>query len=245
MIYLSTETVVENKVMSSPTKVGVSRGRSACQERSERTRQRLIEVAIEVFADRGFEAASTRMIVKRAEANLVSIPYYFGSKLGLYHAAAEYIGTNITQRFCGICEHARAGLEKPGVSHEEMLANFTDYIVAFAEVMLGSDTPRSWGQFIYREQFEPTQAFEILHSHFEPMLELGFAYVGRLTNRPADAPETRIQFMAILAMLKFTRVDRASVLRNMGWKSLGEQESRIVTEMLRRDMQLLFSEPPR
>jgi len=42
-------------------------------------------------------------------------------------------------------------------------------------------------------------------------------------------------------MLKFTRVDRASVLRNMGWKSLGEQESRIVTEMLRRDMQLLFA----
>jgi len=241
MIYLSTEVVVKNKVMATPTKTAIPAGRSACQDRSERTRQRLIEVAIEIFADRGYEAASTRMIVKRAEANLVSIPYYFGSKLGLYHAAAEFIGANITQRFCGICQRARAGLEQPGLSHQEILANFTEYIVAFAEVMLGTDTPRSWGQFIYREQFAPTQAFEILHSHFEPMLELGFAYVARLTKRPADAPETRIQFMAILAMLKFTRVDRASVLRNMGWKSFGEQESKIVTEVLRRDMQLLFA----
>ena len=50
---------------------------------------------MEVFSDLGFEAASTRTIVERAQANLVSIPYYFGSKLGLYHAAAEYIGSNI------------------------------------------------------------------------------------------------------------------------------------------------------
>ena len=38
----------------------VAFGRSACQDRSERTRQRLIEVAVEVFSDLGFEAASTR-----------------------------------------------------------------------------------------------------------------------------------------------------------------------------------------
>ncbi len=50
--------------------------------------------------------------------------------------------------------------------------------------------------------------------------------------------------MAILAMVKFTRVDRASVLRNMGWKSFGKEETRIVTEMLRRDMQALFAESP-
>jgi hypothetical protein len=73
------------------------------------------------------------------------------------------------------------------------------------------------------------------------MLELGFEYVSRLTGRPAEAPETRIQFMAILAMIKFTRVDRASVLRSMGWKSIGKEESRIVEEMLRHDMHALFA----
>ena len=39
--------------------------------------------------------------------------------------------------------------------------------------MLGADTPSSWGQFIYREQFDPTEAFEILHTKFAPMLERG------------------------------------------------------------------------
>jgi AcrR family transcriptional regulator len=215
--------------------------RSACQDRSERTRQRLIEVAVEVFSELGYDAASTRTIVKQAQANLVSIPYYFGSKLGLYHAAAEYIGSNIAERFGPACERAQLGLQQTGLTHQETLRNFTEFIVEFAGIMLGSDTPKSWGQFIYREQFDPTEAFEILHTKFLPLFEVGFEYVSRLTRRPPDAPETRIQFMAILAMVKFTRVDRASVLRNMGWKSFGEEETRIVTDMLRHNLHALFA----
>ena len=216
-------------------------GRSACQDRSERTRQRLIEVAVEVFSDLGFEAASTRTIVERAQANLVSIPYYFGSKLGLYHAAAEYIGSNIASRFRPACDRAREGLLQSGLTHDETLKMFTEFIVEFAHIMLGADTPTSWGQFIYREQFDPSEAFEILHTKFLPLLEVGFEYVSRLTKRPAEAPETRIQFMAILSMVKFTRVDRASVMRTMGWKFYGEEETRIVERMLRHNMHALFA----
>lgn len=229
--------------MTKPEKTKCAFGRSACQDRSERTRQRLIEVAVEVFSELGFEAASTRTIVERAQANLVSIPYYFGSKLGLYHAAAEYIGSNICDRFRPACERARQALQLPGQTHEQILQRFTEYIVEFAQVMLGTDTPSSWGQFIYREQFDPSDAFEILHKNFEPMLNVGFEYVSRLTKRPADAQDTRIQFMAILAMIKFTRVDRASVLRTMGWKTIGEEETKIVSNMLRNYMHALFAHP--
>lgn len=216
-------------------------GRSACQDRSEKTRQRLIEVAVEVFSELGFETASTRTIVERAQANLVSIPYYFGSKLGLYHAAAEYIGSNIVERFRPACDRARQGLLEAGSTHDETLRKFTDFIVEFSHIMLGAETPSSWGQFIYREQFDPTGAFEIIHSKFAPLLEVGFEYISRLTNRPVDAPETRIQLMAIFSMVKFVRADRASVLRNMGWKSFGKEETRIVENMLRHNMNALFS----
>lgn len=229
--------------MTKPERTKCAFGRSACQDRSERTRQRLIEVAVEVFSELGFEAASTRTIVERAQANLVSIPYYFGSKLGLYHAAAEYIGSNLAERFQPACERARQALLKTGQTHQEMLRMFTEFIVEFAQVMLGTDTPPSWGQFIYREQFDPSDAFEILHKNFEPLMNVGFEYVARLTNRPADTEETRIQFLAILAMIKFTRVDRASVLRTMGWKSIGGEETEVVSNMLRHSVHALFGNP--
>lgn len=223
------------------TKMKSCLGRSACQDRSERTRQRLIEVAVDVFSELGFEAASTRTIVERAQANLVSIPYYFGSKLGLYHAVAEYIGTSISERFRPACERARLGLRESSMDRAETLRMFSSFVDEFARVMLGMDGPSSWGQFIYREQFEPSPAFDILHRHFEPLLELGYEFVSRLSGQPVDAPETRIRFITVLSMVKVIRTDRASVLKAMGWKDFGEQERALVLEVLHQNLEAIFA----
>lgn len=50
----------------------------------EETRWRLLQSAMEVFAEVGYHAATTREISKRAKANLASIHYYFGDKAQLY-----------------------------------------------------------------------------------------------------------------------------------------------------------------
>ncbi len=44
------------------------------------TRQRLIEAVGEVFAERGFRAATVRDICQRAQANVAAVNYYFGDK---------------------------------------------------------------------------------------------------------------------------------------------------------------------
>ncbi len=216
-------------------------GRSACQDRSERTRQRLIEVAVEVFSELGYEAASTRTIVDRAQANLVSIPYYFGSKQGLYYAAAEYIGAEVTGRFQAACDRARQGLAQSGLSRHQTLELFIEFMVDFAHVMLGTDAPDCWGQFILREQSQPTEAFDILFAHFSSTLNIGIEFISRLTGRPAEAPATRLQFLTTMSMVLFTRTHRASLLRTMQWKSIGPTERHQVEEMLRQNMHALYA----
>ena len=199
-------------------------------DRGARTRQRLIEVAVEIFSELGYGAASTRVIVQKAQTNLVSIPYYFGSKLELYNAAAEYIGSNIAERFRPACERARQSLLQEKLTDQETLQNFADFVMQIAELMLRSDMPQSWRQFIHLEQLVPTAAFDILNAKF----------------RPVFGPRTRRRLASsswpILAMLKLTCVDRASFLRNTGWKSLGEEETRVVNEMLRRNVQALCNQ---
>jgi len=54
------------------------------------TRERLLEAAGEVFAQRGFREATVREIVGRAGANLNAVNYHFGDKRGLYEAVIEY-----------------------------------------------------------------------------------------------------------------------------------------------------------
>ncbi|MFZ4714290.1 MAG: TetR/AcrR family transcriptional regulator [Bacteriovoracaceae bacterium] len=49
------------------------------------TKERIIEVATGLFADRGFEGASIREIAKIAEVNLAAVNYHFSNKQNLYH----------------------------------------------------------------------------------------------------------------------------------------------------------------
>jgi len=58
------------------------------QQRDE-TRLRIVDAAIECFAERGFRAASTREIASRAGTNQGLITYHFKSKDALWKAAAD------------------------------------------------------------------------------------------------------------------------------------------------------------
>lgn len=55
------------------------------------TRLHLLHAAGEVFAEQGYNGASTRDICLKANANFASIHYHFGDKEGLYQAVIEYI----------------------------------------------------------------------------------------------------------------------------------------------------------
>jgi AcrR family transcriptional regulator len=59
----------------------------AKQIETTNARSRLVMAALHIFAEKGFEGASTREICELAEANISAIRYYFGDKAGLYRAA--------------------------------------------------------------------------------------------------------------------------------------------------------------
>lgn len=53
-------------------------------DRERETRQRLIESATRLFAERGFAKVTVREICKAARANVAAVNYHFGGKKGLY-----------------------------------------------------------------------------------------------------------------------------------------------------------------
>jgi AcrR family transcriptional regulator len=58
----------------------------ATRQDGEATRQQLLEVAGQVFAERGFADATSKEICARAQANLAAVNYHFGSRDQLYEA---------------------------------------------------------------------------------------------------------------------------------------------------------------
>src|SRR4051795_9610357 len=59
------------------------------REDGAQTRQQLLEVAGQVFAEHGYARATSKEICERAGANIAAVNYHFGSKDGLYGAVLE------------------------------------------------------------------------------------------------------------------------------------------------------------
>ncbi len=56
---------------------------------SETAKEKIIDVAQSLFAEKGYSATSVREIANQADVNVASVNYYFGSKLGLFEFLVE------------------------------------------------------------------------------------------------------------------------------------------------------------
>jgi len=66
-------------------------GRAPVKRSSERTRQKILQAAVEEFSKRGFDGARVEAIVARAKCNMRMIYHHFKNKEGLYVAALESV----------------------------------------------------------------------------------------------------------------------------------------------------------
>lgn len=60
-------------------------------EQREATRRRIVDAAIDAFAEHGFDGAGTRDIAARATVTQGLVTYHFASKLDLWRAAADQL----------------------------------------------------------------------------------------------------------------------------------------------------------
>lgn len=64
--------------------MAISQENRAVDSSAEGVRDRLLDVAEELFSERGFEGTSVRELAGAADCNIASVNYYFGAKEKLY-----------------------------------------------------------------------------------------------------------------------------------------------------------------
>ncbi len=117
------------------------------------TRQRLLEAAGEVFAERGFRQTTIREICRRAQANLAAVNYHFGDKEGLYAAVMKYAYN------CALEKYPLARKESEEMPAADRLHAFIRYLL----LSIFEKGPPAWlGKIMAREMIEPTRALDDL-----------------------------------------------------------------------------------
>lgn len=67
------------------------------QKKSEETKQHIFNVAVDLFASRGYSAVGVREIAKNADVNLSMISYYFDGKIGILKAIIKAYFENFSE----------------------------------------------------------------------------------------------------------------------------------------------------
>ncbi len=76
-------------------------------------KEHIINIAIELFAEKGFEGTSIRELAARADVNIAMVNYYFGSKDKLFEAMIEHKASYMRERLEEIVnDKSKSDIEK-------------------------------------------------------------------------------------------------------------------------------------
>ena len=188
------------------------------------TRDRLIEAAGEVFAERGFKDATVREICARAGANVAAVNYHFGDKTGLYRAllkaSEEYAQEAHPLAMNGIPIHELTPRDK-----------LRAFVMIMVERMMAPGKLAWHGRLMAREMVEPTEALdEIVERAIRPKMEFLCQIVREVLGAGATRETVEACARSVVGQILLYRNNRPVVERLFPHLRYDQQGMREVAE---------------
>lgn len=198
---------------------------------AEITRTALIDAAIRLFGEHGYEAVSTRDIADLAAANIGSIAYHFGGKPGLRLACAEHVIANIAATV------GPAFLRPlPPLTPDQALEMIERMMRVFTNFWMVNESSQSFVNFMLRELLVKGEVSELFYSVWmKPMHKRFCELFGIATGRDPDSHEVKIAVFSFIGQVFHFRVGQPLIMRRLEWDELGEREADHIVEGLVRN----------
>jgi AcrR family transcriptional regulator len=151
-----------------------------------------------MFAEQGYEATSTRLLAERAGVKLPAIPYYFGSKEGLYRAVVGYCLEQSETFLAPVTTKALALLQQKAATPDALIDALCDIFERFVVLVSCGDQVQARRLLWARAEVERTPVLQMLQEGgkrqvFEPCVAL----VGRLFGRSPGDPAMVLRTLAL------------------------------------------------
>lgn len=161
------------------------------------TREQILQTAGEIFAERGFQRATIRLISQHAGVNVAAVNYHFGDKQSLYLEAVRHA-------------YATRSHEVPLPEWSEEIPaeqRLRDFVATLMTRMLGDEQIPWQSRLLMREVLQPTQACQhLVREHFRPQVETLMDVVRMLVPESVSRERIRQMAFSIIGQCLFYRV---------------------------------------
>jgi TetR/AcrR family transcriptional regulator, regulator of cefoperazone and chloramphenicol sensitivity len=211
------------------------------KESAGAARQALVQAALRLFGEKGYDGTSTREIAAAANANIGSIAYHFGGKEGLHRACGEAVAAMMLEA-AGPALNSSAGLA--GLPREMARAMIPALFRRVAMFLLSSAESKIVVPFILREMAHPGAAFEAIYSGvIEPAHGRLCMIWEAATGEAAEDEATKLTVFSLVGQLVYFRVGAAAVARRLGKEALGAAEMESILGVIGRNLDARLNAP--
>jgi len=222
-----------------------SKGRAAAcagRDRGEVTREKLVKAGLKIYSEVGFQSASTRRLAAEAGVNIAAIPYYFGSKEGLYHAVLDYVVEFYRGQLGAELDRIREAVTDPATTRETYMKLMDAYMRLVVHFILKESPERARISRIYiREQLDPTSGFTRLYEGFiREMRETHEALVAAIIGCDVHSLEVKLLSQTLIGQVTIFKSSRVTVLKHLGWTQYGEECMAAIEKIVSRNVRALM-----
>jgi TetR/AcrR family transcriptional regulator, regulator of cefoperazone and chloramphenicol sensitivity len=159
------------------------------------TRDRILDAAGEVFAEKGFRYATVRDICEKAGVNIAAVNYHFGDKEKLYYSVLKYWQEVAFQKYP---LDLRIDENKTPEEHIRV------FIRSFLFRILDEGRHSRFGKLVAREYMEPTKALDMLiEETIRPTFEFLSFVAQQMLEEPASEETIRFCCLSIVSQCLF------------------------------------------
>lgn len=198
---------------------------------------RLLEAGVDVFGKHGFDAATTRMIAKKADVNIAAIPYYFNGKEGLYHAVVAHITGKLESQVESTLLEIDGRVAEGNMNREEALTLLEKLLEKMINFMVGSSEAPRFARIVLREQLYPSSAYDIIFNRIMAPLINAIAKMVTTATGATPSRVASLRALTLIGQVIVFRVARETTVRALGLKGYSTDETaeirRVILEQTR------------
>ncbi len=196
------------------------------------SKQRILDTAIKLFAQKSFEAVSTREICKNANVNLCMISYYFGGKQELYDAIIDDLiekQSQYAKSFMNISVDPKTLTKQEQIN---LLMNILDKFIDFFYSNISSDLI----VLLLKEQQNQNFKFN------SPVFDYFRKVVASIFNIDENSKEAIYQTLFIISQINSPKILPAFSLRLLGQDTFTQEDIKIIRNNIKFYINLILKE---